>query len=143
MSHGPRLKHVVVVGVHRFETSADEFTKAVESQWGAGLRGEELAEARMRTWKHFADLRLIEVRIEPADAHFDWGDFVQSADDLPEDEWQVAYDEQPLDEQAGRWIFFLHFVDHSRPLTTPVGQHTLPAPTPLPHHLRNVAYHLP
>jgi len=143
MTTNSLLKDVVVLGVHRVQISTEEFNSAVAELWGAHLKGEKLAQARMNTWEHFENLHLLEVTIHPADAEVDWGAFTQRCEDVSEENWQVPYDEQLIDALSGRWVFFLHDVDFSRPLTTPVGERRLPTPTPRPEHLRHIVYQLP
>jgi hypothetical protein len=137
------LRDVRVVGLHPVEMTPEMLDDAIEIQWGPGLEGDELADARGEVRAHFAGLYVIEIRLDPADAEFDWAEFAQSQDGVPESEWQVAYDEQPIDEAAGTWAFFLHGVDTRRALETPVGPRRLPAPSPCPDHLRHITYEVP
>lgn len=137
------LRDVTILGVHRVEPSQEALDEALELQWGDELQGEELAAARQQVADHFSRLFLIEVRLLPPDADVDWGEFLQTQDDVDESEWQVAYDEQPVDEEAGTWAFFLHQVDLTRALQTPCGPRSLPAATPGPEHLRHIAYEVP
>jgi hypothetical protein len=64
----------------------------------------------------------------------------QENENGPQSNWQVAYDEQPLDDKRSRWAFFFHYLDLSKPLLTPMGPLELPTPTPLPEHLQQIAY---
>ena len=89
--------------------------------------------------ERFADLYLIEVRVERPDSAFDPGELEQGG--------QVAYDEKylnddgtealkaPLPNSSIRLGFFLHFVDFQEPLSTPYGPVRLPTPTPMPQRL--------
>lgn len=86
------------------------------------------------------DVYLIEVSIP--ENGIDWGKVTQPSAELPPDNWQVAYDEQMLGDQ-GRWIFFFHFLDLNKPLSTPFGEIALPHPTPLPPHLSHIKYEPP
>ena len=74
---------------------------------------------------------------------FDWAQVTQESPDLPRANWQVSYDERPLDEHRTRWAFFFRCLKPSEPLLTPYGRISLPAPTPLPAHLRDVIYEAP
>lgn len=89
------------------------------------------------------EVHLIEVRFDPPDADVSWLEFTQAEPDTPDTEWQVPYDEQPVDESAGRWAFFFHFLDVDQPLQTPIGARALPRPTPRPPHLRDFVYEEP
>lgn len=143
MTTQSELQDLIVLGVHRVPVSKDEFDRAVECQWGEGLKGKELIRAQEETRKHFEGLRLIEVQIKPSEAEIDWGEITQRIDGLPRDCWQVPWDEAPVDESAGRWAFYMHFVDETKPLSTPVGDRLLKPLSPIPEHLRKLRYELP
>jgi len=67
----------------------------------------------------------------------DWCKFTQPRFDLPNDSWQVPYDERLLEslpDGRARVVFFFHYLDIARPLLTPAGLLPLPAPTPVPAH---------
>lgn len=137
------LHDVTILGVHPVEPSQETLDEALALHFGDDLEGEELNAARKEVAEQLARLFLIEVRLDPPDADLDWGEFTQHQDDVDESEWQVAYDERPVDESAGTWTFFLHQLDLARPIHTPLGARTLPAPTPVPEHLRHVTYEVP
>lgn len=82
---------------------------------------------------------LIEVELSDAEG-FDWGQVTQEDATQLRDNWQVPYDEQPLDDDERRWAFFFHYLDLSKPLLTPAGPVKLPAPTPRPKHLDSAEY---
>lgn len=86
---------------------------------------------------------LIELEIGEQSAPFDWGAVTQDDPAQPRANWQVAYDEAPLNDEGTRWAFFMHYLDFSRPLLTPAGSLELPAPTPLPDRLKHVKYDEP
>ena len=137
------LRDVAILGVHPVLPSEQLFEETLEIQWGADLTGDDLRDARERVREHFDALYLIEVRLDPANAEVDWAEFTTPQIDQPEANWQVPWDERPVDEQEGRWAFFLHFVDLSQPLQTPAGQRDLPRPTPCPPHLAHLSYEAP
>jgi hypothetical protein len=137
------LRDVRVVGLHPVEMTPEMLDDALEIQWGPGLAGDDLEDARREVRAHFAGLYVIELQLEPGDAEFDWAGFAQSQDGVPESDWQVAYDERPIDEAAGKWAFFLHGVDTRRALETPVGPRPLPPPSPCPDYLRHIRYEVP
>ena len=82
---------------------------------------------------------LVEVELD-GDGSLNWGEVTQAAPGQPPRNWQVAYDEQPLDRDRHRWAFFIHYLDLNAPLLTPFGPVRLPAPTPRPPHLAHVMY---
>src|SRR5262245_40906116 len=85
---------------------------------------------------------LIEVELTKGE-DFDWDQITQEDLLKPQSDWQVAYDEQELEDKPGTWVFFFHYLDFSKPLMTPVGQKKLPAATPLPEHLNKIEYFEP
>lgn len=103
------------------------------------------------------DVHLIEVRLQAKPSELDMGKFTQENPDLPRGSWQVAYDEQYLNESGDQVIgdgsnmpeedraptrvaFFLYFVTFNTPLRTPMEEIRLPSPTPLPERLKNIIH---
>jgi hypothetical protein len=104
---------------------------------------------------------LIEVVIEGSTAVPDFGKFAQSIADRPRSEWQVAYDEQLLNDEGERVLtdvslhppsvwprrarvaFYLHVLNLDRPLATPFGEVTLPRPSDVPARLAFLKYEAP
>jgi hypothetical protein len=84
---------------------------------------------------------LIEVEVD--DPHLDWGQVTQETPGQTRDDWQVAWDERPLDDSNRRWVFFFHYLAFDRPLLTPLGAVAVPPATPRPEHLRNIQYEEP
>jgi hypothetical protein len=84
-------------------------------------------------------LYLLELEIE-GDG-FDFGEVTQDVPDAPRSDWQVAYDEREVGD--GRFAFFFHDLDTSRPLLSSFGPLLLPPESQLPDHLRNVEYDSP
>src|SRR3954471_13442817 len=82
---------------------------------------------------------LIEAELPDGD-DFDWGQVTQEDATQPRHNWQVPYDERPLDDDHRRWAFFFHYLDLSKRLLTPAGPIQLPAPTPRPDHLKGIEY---
>lgn len=138
-----RLLDMQIIGAHAVVPDAKQFDDAVGFQWGPGLSGAQLEKARRHTREHFDGLRLMEVQITPAGAEVDWGAITQRLDGVPASNWQVAYSEMPVEGIPGRWTFFLHCVDRQRPLSTPVGDRSLPEVTPRPMRLALIDYELP
>lgn len=83
---------------------------------------------------------LIELEIGELLSLFDWKAVTQEDPAQPRANWQVAYDETPLNNEGTRWAFFFHYLDFSRPLLTPAGPLEIPAPSLLPEHLRHLQY---
>jgi hypothetical protein len=128
-----------VIGVHPLPVTEELFRKTVEWRYGEGLKSKKLAkaEAQIRDW--FDNLYLIEVEVDPPDRSFiDDHPPTQEIKGVPQDNWQVAYDERAMDEDGRSWAFFLHFVDLKQPLITKAGRVPLPPPTPLPKKLADL-----
>ena len=138
-----QLKQIRILGVHPVIPSPAEFATTLEWQWGSNLAGHELENARQNVQEHYGRLFLIEIKIEPPTAKFNWGEFTQPIAGEPSSNWQVPYDERSIDKAAGHWAFFLHFVDLTRPISTPLGERPLPHPTPIPRHLASVEHEAP
>jgi hypothetical protein len=85
---------------------------------------------------------LIEAELTQGDS-FDWGNVTQEVPGQPRTNWQVPWDERPLDKAETRWVFFFHYLDLERPLLTPESPVELPAETPLPQHLTGIEYESP
>ena len=94
---------------------------------------------------------IIELIVKKPPSEYDLGDFTQPTD-LPRDSWQVPYAEYYFD-RAGesvlsemeppqdsgpesRIVFFMHYLDLSRPLQTPFGDVPLKQPTDMPARLK-------
>ena len=128
-----------VIGVHRVSLSDAEAREAM-----AAMRGDDSSEiASRRTKQHLEGLRLIEIEVSPANATIDWSQITQPIEEASPEDWQAPYDEECADPARGRWVFFFHFLDESKPLITQVGDCTLPAATPAPAHLRSKRYDPP
>jgi len=138
-----KLTSFRVLGLHPVQPTQALFQETLEIQWGADLFGTELERARAHVQEHFAGLYLIAVEIDPPDAEIEWGEITQPAENLPKSNWQVPYDEQPVDRAAGRWVFFMHFVNPSQLLQTPIGPVPVPAPSARPPDLAAIEYEAP
>jgi hypothetical protein len=138
----PSLHSLEIVGVHPIVPTEEEFREAIAIQWGDNLSGERLRRAESQVREHFANLYLLEVKIEPADADINWSTITQPIEGEPQANWQVPYDERPLDEE-GHWAFFFHFLDRGRALQTQLGDRKLPDATPKPPHLEEIRYEVP
>lgn len=129
-----------VRAVHPYTANNELLADTVRWQYGDRLSPEERRVAEDRVREHFGALYLLEVAGADLAGRFDWAQVTQEIPDLPRANWQVPYDERPLDEHRTRWAFFFHYLKPSEPLLTPYGRIPLPAPTPLPAHSRDVIY---
>ncbi|MFV2068716.1 MAG: hypothetical protein ACC645_17225 [Pirellulales bacterium] len=88
---------------------------------------------------------LIEILVEGLDKERDLGEFTQEVNGQSRDNWQVPYDEQLLEQGAGRfrYVFFFHYLDLGKPLLTPLGSVPLPRPTNTPERLESIKYESP
>jgi hypothetical protein len=115
------------------------------------------------------DVCLIELTIDAPPSTVDVGGFTQEDPRLDPSSWQVPYDERYLSqdgtreigERWERWIdtlrhsakqdepsttrmvFFFHFLDSNRPLSTPEGEVSLPSIQTMPERLSFVEYEPP
>ena len=81
------------------------------------------------------------IEVELADPQsFDWSQVTQRDDSQPAENWQVAYDEQPVSDNKRRWAFFFHYLNLEGPLDTADGPVPLPPVTPRPDYLKGVEY---
>lgn len=103
------------------------------------------------------DAHLIEVLVNAWPSELDVGKFTQENPSLPQNGWQVAWDEHYLNEsgdivigdyfekpsddiRSTRLVFYLFGVDFEHPLLTPFGPVRLPGPTPMPKRLEKIVY---
>jgi hypothetical protein len=101
------------------------------------------------------DVHLIEIKVETKPSVVNVEDFTQEVEEVPEEDWQVAYDEYYLNDEGNEVIgdffnkptedlsptritFFLYFVDFSIPLSTPYGKVSLPSSTQIPNRLKYI-----
>ncbi len=104
-------------------------------------------------------IHLIEIVVRDSSG-FDPAEFVQPDPTQPEENWQVAYDERALDASGNsaitesfelsrrpellegdvRLVFFMHYLDPVRPISTPFGDVELPSPTDRPDRLPSIEY---
>src|SRR5437870_5751044 len=103
---------------------------------------------------------LVEVAVTDSPA-FDVGEFTQADPGEPRESWQVPYDERVLNSEGDevvptpspiasemltgnvRLVFFMHYLDLSRPLHTPSGEIPIPEPSEQPERLSMVTYEEP
>ncbi len=91
-------------------------------------------------------VHLVEILIEGGDADaLDVGEVTQEMADTPRMNWQAPYDDRVISEADGkvRVVFFFHYLDLDRPLTTPTGSLALPAPKKMPPRLQDIVYEAP
>lgn len=88
-------------------------------------------------------VHLIEMRVAADAGPIDWSAITQRIEGIDRAYWQLPYDERQIPLHPGRWCFFLHYLDPSRPLSTPWGDIALPKATPVPEHLRFIRYEEP
>lgn len=89
---------------------------------------------------------LIDIAIDGTYGDVEWDAITQPSPAEPRENWQSVYDEQELPrlpDGRARAVFFFHYLDRSRPLSTGFGEVPLPAPTPIPADLRSIEYEEP
>ncbi len=88
-------------------------------------------------------VHLVELDASGYKSDLDWGAITQPVEGRDRSYWQVPYDEMPVPGKPDHWCFFFHYLDRSRPLSSPAGALVLPTETPLPAHLRCIKYEQP
>jgi hypothetical protein len=90
-------------------------------------------------------VHLVEIRLRGSDSDFDFSDVEQEDVTQPRENWQVAYDEQLIDESNDEkvYVFFFHNLDFKKPLRTSLGELKLPLPSKLPPRLKTISYDPP
>ena len=103
---------------------------------------------------------LIECVVFDFDGNLDLTDVTQAVESLPEENWQVPWDEYllaedglsgdrgPLSGQSSvsgkqRLAFFFHYLNPSQQLLTPFGKTSLPLPSERPRRLEFMNYESP
>jgi hypothetical protein len=103
------------------------------------------------------DVHLIELKFSISPDKVEPGKITQQIDGQPKGNWQSPWDEKYLDDKGEniigdafdiprdgnttRLIFFLHYIDFSRPLLTQGGQLALVAPTMMPNRLKGKLFY--
>lgn len=102
-------------------------------------------------------VHLIEAQIQDFTGAFDFGQLTQPMPNLPESNWQVAWQPYLLSpsgdsgeiysdfcpvpiNQEQRVAFFLHYLDLNLPIFTPFGPVALPSESEIPERLNFVFY---
>jgi len=88
-------------------------------------------------------VHLVEIEAQLGDMPIDWSAITQPIEGRDRSYWQAPYDERKVPNYNWRWCFFFHFLDRSRPLSTGLGELTLPPETPVPEHLHFCRYEEP
>ena len=101
------------------------------------------------------DVHLFELLIHVAPKDVNVSAFTQKDESLPQDSWQVTYNEHFLNEDGTnivgtflnqnrltgtetRLVFFLYFVDFNKPLSSQYGDLVLPTPSSMPERLAKI-----
>ncbi len=88
-------------------------------------------------------VHLVEIELDPSAVSIDFGSITQSQPDRDSSYWQVAYDERPIPGSPGRWCFFFHYLDLTRPFESTLGDLPIPPETPVPDRLQLIRYEEP
>jgi hypothetical protein len=88
-------------------------------------------------------VHLLEIDLRDLDGQLDFSSVTQTLEGKDSSFWQVPYDEHHLPGRPGRWYFFFHYLDLTRPLSSNLGDLPLPAESAVPDHLRLVEYDAP
>ena len=149
---------ISIIGLHLVQLTKSALVNHANFLFGEGNvylddLVEDMSDAAFA--ERFADLYLIEIRVDQPDSAFDPGKLGQASPALSPDFWQVAYDEKFLNDAGTEALdgrpsnsslrlgFFLHSVDLREPLSTPYGLVRLPAPTRMPQRLAKLFRYVP
>jgi hypothetical protein len=87
---------------------------------------------------------LIEIESSRALADGELAELTQPDSDLPKENWRAAYDGRCIEKsEPCRYLFFFHYLDLSKPLSSPAGALELPPQTRRPLRLAFVRYEPP
>ena len=150
---------IEVLGVYRLRVTEDLLRVQFDILWGDTPPAERPATAWRDVRDQLESVVLVEAKVLNPDERFDPGDFCQAREDLPQDQWQVAYDERYLTpdgndlavpryetpKESGdlRIAFYLHFWDPALPLQSSYGEIACPAPQPMPLRLERLVPYEP
>ena len=148
-----------VVGVYRLKVTDDLFREQLSILYPADLPDVARAAAEREVREQLESIVLIESLVHNQDARFDVGDFVQPREDVPRENWQVAWAEAYLSSDGeslavNRWspapesgdlrvAFFLHHWDPTRPLLSTYGAIECPPPQAMPERLERLVPYEP
>jgi hypothetical protein len=144
---------IEIIGVYEYPLTPEGVREATISM--AGEYPDHLPDPAEDVEQYGHNLSLIEIRAAAKDDRLDPGQFVQADPDQPVENWQVAYEEEflnedgtevvdePEDGEPVRLAFYLHFTQFDEPLLTPYGPLELPPPTELPERLRKLFRYVP
>ncbi|TGM61980.1 hypothetical protein [Leptospira meyeri] len=112
--------------------------------------------------KNVSDCNLIEIQIKDSKIPLDLLLVTQSLENIDKSSWQVPYNEYLLDLTGEKilskeWeniqdekligsfriVFFFHFLNINKPLSTQFGDFDLPQITNVPDRLKNISYNNP
>ncbi len=86
---------------------------------------------------------LFEIEFDTPVGDYPWEEVTQELPGQPRENWQVPWDERPLDDCGKRWAFFFHYLDLSRKLRTADGELDVISPSDWPQHLSYIEYEEP
>lgn len=150
---------IEVLGVYSLPVTNDLLQEQWKSLYGSDLVGAERRDAERQCRKQLESTVLVEVLVRNREERFKVGDFTQSQDSVPRDNWQVAWAETYLDEVGEkllveRWCdapktdtfrvaFFIHCWNPTAPLLTSYGERPCPVVQNMPERLQKLVPYEP
>jgi hypothetical protein len=147
---------IEILGLYRLPVTPEMVEEQTELLYGsiADLPKEERLEAEAFCSEQLNSVVLVEAMVHSPNRRFKVGDFAQAEEDVPRENWQVAYCETVLSQDGEsvisrdsdevpttspcRMAFFMHYWDSSRPLQSSYGEINCPAPQEMPERLRRL-----
>ena len=132
-----------IIGVHQIDVTPALMRGALDLKYGS----EYSAENERSVEEEVRSARLFEVLVRDADEAYSTDDFGQPGSDqaaymeryLSRDGLEVISEFDRPAENCFRVAFFLHFVEHDKPLLTSAGRLPIPAVSQMPDRLRRLA----
>jgi len=150
---------VDVLGVYRLPVTNALFREQFDILYGYPMSERQRLKAERQCREQLSSVVLIEVLVSNPDDRFDVGQFSQSQDGVPKENWQVAWNEALLsldgealaseggsalpDSSDMRIAFFLHFWQANNPLLTSYGEVQCPNAEEMPARLSQLVPYEP
>lgn len=150
---------IEIIGVYKVPITDDLLNELIQTLYKPPSSKEEEALVRNCCIETLENVVLIEVIVDNKSGKFDVSDFTQRIENIPKDNWQVAWAETYLNDDGDslaveRWstppktdtlriAFFIHEWKSDIPLSTSFGDIDCPAIKPMPERLAQLVPYEP